>query len=592
MILPLNASAGELSITSILRDRPHKKYVETFQKYCARSTMHMTGLGLDKAIERFDYYESPRLLLLRQKYSPSNVDFYSRLHRPIDKIFNAKGGSVNYLLPESQRKAFAQSLSDVYAGYSMRRWIETFWLPAYQYDPMGLILMEVGNEKTYPTYISSMAIWDVPKPIGRTFEYIVIKLDKKDRTSNLLQYQDTNPTATKAESGYYRVIDDAFDYTIKWDGGVATIIEDESYPNFYGKVPACTASNIWDNVKQFYISPDDTTLDIADQHLRNRSVLVMFELHHGFPLNWQYAGRCMKCSGTGKISADNCDSCNGTGKESKKDVSKLILLPFPKSKDDPIIDKPGGTVEAAIDSWQEMKLTIEQQYKEAHYATWGTNQIEDSNHQTATGRFIDVQPVNDKLGKFSDAAEWMETWITNNIGEFEYPNSYIGCEINYGRRYLVEPPDMIAEKLQNAVKGKMSYSYMKTLYFQWVDSEYSGDEMTRLRLTMEFKLDPSPFMTVLECKDAFANSEIDYYKKLYLGQFIETLPNNWYFINTFEKLEAQFTAWILAKMATMMPIESEKETKTKGNESKKEDESEDENESEDSDDDETETETE
>ena len=82
------------------------------------------------------------------------------------------------------------------------------------------------------------------------------------------------------------------------------------------------------------------------------------------------------------------------------------------------------------------------------------------------------------------------------------------------------------------------------------------------------------------------------YKKLYLGQFIETLPNNWYFINTFEKLEAQFTAWILAKMATMMPIESEKETKTKGNESKKEDESEDENESEDSDDDETETETE
>jgi hypothetical protein len=513
--------------------------------------MHMTGLGLDKAIERFDYYESPRLLLLRQKYSPSNVDFYSRLHRPVDKIFNAKGGSINYLLPDSEKKVFTAKMQDVHAGYSIKRWIETFWLPAYQYDPMGLILMEVGNDSTYPTYICSQDIWDVPKPVGRGFEYVVFKLPNKTNTENLLGYTETNTNRMNAVTGYYRVIDDAFDYTIKWENGVATIIEDETYPNFYGKVPACTTSNIWDNVKQFYVSPDNNTLAIADQHLRSRSVLVMFELHHGFPLNWQYAGRCMKCSGTGKISGDTCDSCNGTGKESKKDVSKLILLPFPKSKDDPIIDKPGGTVEAAIDSWQEMKLTIEQQYKEAHYATWGTNQIEDSNHQTATGRFIDVQPVNDMLGKYSDAAEWVETWITNKIGEFDYPNSYKGCEINLGRRYLVEPPDVIAEKLQRAIQGKMSYSYMKTLYFQWVDSEYSGDEMTRLRLTMEFKLDPAPFMSVLEAQKAFIGSEIDYYKKLYFGQWLETLPSNWYFVSNFETLNTQFTQWVEGKMAEM-----------------------------------------
>jgi hypothetical protein len=551
MILPLTAANGELSITSILRDRPHKKYVEEFQAYCAKTTMHMTGLGLDKAIERFDYYESPRLLLLRQKYSPSNVDFYSRLHRPIDKIFNAKGGSINYLLPDSEKKVFAAKMQDVHAGYSIKRWIETFWLPAYQYDPMGLILMEVGNDKTYPTYICSQDIWDVPKPVGRGFEYVVFKLPNKTATENLLGYTETNTNRMNAVTGYYRVIDDAFDYTIKWENGVATVIEEETYPNFYGKVPACTTSNIWDNVKQFYVSPDNNTLDIADQHLRSRSVLVMFELHHGFPLNWQYAGKCMKCNGTGKISSDTCDSCNGTGKESKKDVSKLILLPFPKSKDDPIIDKPGGTVEAAIDSWQEMKLTIEQQYKEAHYATWGTNQIEDSNHQTATGRFIDVQPVNDMLGKYSDAAEWVETWITNHKGEFDYPNSYKGCEINLGRRYLVEPPDVIAEKLQKAIQGKMSYSYMKTLYFQWVDSEYSGDEMTRLRLTMEFKLDPAPFMSVLEAQTAFVGSEIDYYKKLYFGQWLETLPPNWYFVSNFETLNTQFTQWVKGKMAEM-----------------------------------------
>jgi len=223
MILPLTAERG-LSITSILRDRPHKKYVEEFQTYCAKTTMHMTGLGLDKAIERFDYYESPRLLLLRQKYSPSNVDFYSRLHRPIDKIFNAKGGSINYLLPDSERKVFAAKMQDIHAGYSIKRWIETFWLPAYQYDPMGLILMEVGNDKTYPTYICSQDIWDVPRPVGRGFEYVVFKLPNKTATENLLGYTETNTNRMNAVTGYYRVIDDSFDYTIKWENWYATVI--------------------------------------------------------------------------------------------------------------------------------------------------------------------------------------------------------------------------------------------------------------------------------------------------------------------------------------------------------------------------------
>jgi len=92
---------------------------------------------------------------------------------------------------------------------------------------------------------------------------------------------------------------------------------------------------------------------------------------------------------------------------------------------------------------------------------------------------------------------------------------------------------------------------MKTLYFQWVDSEYSGDEMTRLRLTMEFKLDPAPFMSVLESQSAFVGSELDYYKKLYFGQWLETLPSNWYFVSNFETLSNQLTEWVQTKVGEM-----------------------------------------
>ena len=87
MILPLT---GEYSVTSILRDRPNKKYVQEVKDYTWHLTMHTTGKGLNKAIKKFDYYESSRLLLLRQQYSPSNEDFFARLHRPVDKIFSAK----------------------------------------------------------------------------------------------------------------------------------------------------------------------------------------------------------------------------------------------------------------------------------------------------------------------------------------------------------------------------------------------------------------------------------------------------------------------------------------------------------------------
>lgn len=553
MILPLTADNGEISVTSILRDRPNKKYVDKCQQYGEKLTMHMTGEHLDKYLSLIDYYESPRLLKLRQLYSPPNTDFFSRLHRPIDKIFNAKGGSTNYILPKEMKDELIYKLTDVHHGYSLRKWIETFWLPASWYDPMGIILMEVGYDESYPAYYCVQDLYEFPRPKGRKFDYLIIKTDRKYKADSNVPEDITKQVGSGA--GYYRVIDDEKDRLIKWDGGVATEIEEETYPNYFGEVPAITCGYVWDNVHQRYTTPDEDVIPIADQHLRSRSVLVMFELHHGFPLSWQYAGVCPTCNGTTKVSGDPCPSCNGTGKESKKDVSKMTLLPFPVDKNDPIIDKPGGVVETAVNSWQEMKVTIDRQFKEAHYARWGTHQIEDSSHETATGRFIDVQPVNDGLGKCSDAAEFVEKWITDKLGYFYFGDAYGGSEINLGRRYLIETPDIIAEKLQKAIQQKMSYSYLKNMYLQWIDSEYSGDEMMRQRLIMEFKLDPLPFTSISEARNLFID-ERDYQKKLYFGQWLETLPPNWYISNNYEGWESKFNDWIDEKIASQ-PKEKE-----------------------------------
>jgi hypothetical protein len=552
MILPLKAPKGELSVNSLMIEKTYLKYTKEVQEYSNHLRMHMRGIGLKKAIEKFDYYESPRQLRLRQKYSPSNEDFFARIHRPYDKIFTAKGGSTNFIMPDSTKKKYIEKITNIKDGLSVRKWVETYWADTNFYDPMGMVFMEVGNNETYPTYITVDTVYQMPRPKGKKFEWLILKEDKRKYFNEGTTGMQLEQWLSADVGQYYRVIDDASDRVIKWDGTNATVIDE--YPNYYGFVPAYPMGYKWDTIHERYASPDDPIIPIADQYLRNRSVLVMFELHHGFPMTWMYESNCPTCNGNTKVKGDPCPSCNGTGKDSKREVSKMMLIPFPTSKDMPVIDKPGGIVEAAVDSWQEMKLTISEQYKEAHYATWGTHQIEDSSaNATATGRFIDVQPVNDKLTIHSEAAETLLMWIYDRVGQFYFESSYEKSEVNLGRRYLIETPDAISDKLQKAIGKKMSYSYLKNMYFQWVDSEYSGDEMMRRKLTMEFKLDPAPFMTVQEAKQAFTNP-LDYYKKMYYGQWLETLKENWYIASDFDTLLKQFNEWTLTQLKAEQTI--------------------------------------
>lgn len=525
-------------ITAILLKNPYAERMEQIKKYASKLIMHNTGKGKSKFIEQMDYFEKPELLLLRQKYSPSNEDFFSRLHRPLDKIFNAKGGSSNYYLPDSQKPRLLEMLKNVSDGYNIRKWVETFWLPSYNYDPMGLIFMEVADGVTYPTYKCSLDIYTYPPSKGRDLKYVIFKAEK--RNNDGLEY--------------YRVVDDTYDYLIKWNGAQAVIVKDETYTNYFGKVPAITIGDLYDNVKGFFISPDDDIVDIADQYLRDRSVLTMFTLHHGFPLRWAYKSDCPTCKGTGKISADNCPSCNGSGNKSKYDVAETITIPVPQSKDDPMLaPNIAGYVTPPIETWVQMAESIDAKYKDAHYATWGTHQMEDSSNQTATGRFIDVQPVNERLYKYSDSGEFVEKWITDMIGQFNFEGSYNGCEVNYGRRYLIESPDDIWKKYQNArEKGVASIGSLNNMLIQYIQSEYQSDSIEQLRQLKMMKLEPFVHMTIDQAKLNVTNIS-DYYKKLYFSNWLNTLAPNDLIVKDLAALNTMLDAYVAPMIAAYEP---------------------------------------
>jgi hypothetical protein len=313
-------------------------------------------------------------------------------------------------------------------------------------------------------------------------------------------------------------------------------------------VPAITNGSTYDPVGKCYVSPDHDIIDIADQHLRDRSVLTMFKLHHGFPIKWLYASDCPTCNGSKKLNGKPCPSCSGTGKKSKYDVAETIMAPFPK-QGDPIISDYAGYITPPVDSWNKMDDTIAELYKVAHYALWGTNQMEDSESaqpQTATGRFIDVQPVNDRLNGYADAAEYVEAWITDRVGQFNF-KSYKGCEIIYGRRFLIETPDEVAKKFQEAKKANSPYLALRYLYMQWLQSEFQADSVELGRQIKLFQLDYWPLLTMDEAK-AVVEDPADMLRKLYFPQWVESLQQNDLITKTLDVLRGMRDAYMEGKI--------------------------------------------
>jgi hypothetical protein len=60
-------------------------------------------------------------------------------------------------------------------------------------------------------------------------------------------------------------------------------------------------------------------------------------------------------------------------------------------------------------------------------------------------------------------------------------------------------------------------------------------------------------MTIQEAQKAFTDPK-EYYKKLYFGQWIESLPENWYISSNYVTLQSQLDAFVDEKMKAAPPV--------------------------------------
>jgi len=494
--------------------------------------MHVNGIGVADYLDSIQNYENSDQLELRRKYAKSNKALFSAILRPIDKIFSAKGGGRSYELSPNKIKDFKSVLSDVVDDLSLQKWIETYWKDKFITDPNGLIVIEHDGQDAYPTYksINSIRKYQIN---GQSVDWIVFE-PVKVKVNNTDVY-------------YVRVYDDTEDKMYKYTGNnIDSLIEieDETYGNPWGKVPAILISNITDTLNGYKRSPIYEELELGDEYLLQASIKSIYKFKQGYPITWMYKTACKTCMGTRELNGSTCPTCKGTGYDLNRDVSDIKLIDPPEHSDEPTLTDVAGHIQPDLATWVQMNDELQLLRSAMEFSHWGTFFVREK-EKTATEVFVNIQPVNERLNMYADSAELIETLVTNFLGEYYYGSAYKGSSIHYGRRYLIETPDQLIKQYIEGREKKLSPTLLNYLLIQYYQTEFSNDFASQMRFINMLKIEPFPHNSIGDVL-SMDISEDDKKAKIYFGEWERTLSEDDQ-TKTLEELKKSFIKYLKSK---------------------------------------------
>lgn len=526
-------------IKEIILKNPNKHAVQAAVKNHDLLNMHVNGVGAKEFISKIKKYENKAQKEIHDLLLEPNKGLYSSVLNPTNKVFSAKGGARRYNInSDAQKRDFKELISNVAHGLSTRNWLQKKIFNKYITDPNGILFIEVSEDgtKANPTFKSSNSIHDI-KFTGQKVEYVIFKPIKDEQIK---------------DKSYYRVVDDVADYWIDVErlseNTTITINEEKTLQNYFGKCPAMVVSDIFDNVSDIKNSFISDTLEKASKFFIDNTVHTVHKLLHGFSKYWEYGRECLSCNGDGVLKnsegqKEKCNVCDGSGYRQFGDVTDKIILPFPTDKEDPILTKLSGFESPDIAIWQEYKKDIQEHKEDIYYTLWNTSFVRGQKSKTATESVLDVQPINEKLHTISDNFERLESFVTDMLGVFYYPNTYQGCSINYGRRYLVEGADVVFEKLTKAIKNKMPVAFILNIAKEYIQSLYANNEIEIAVQLKLLEIEPFPFLSIQEVKTIDVEDE-EYKKKVFFQEWLKTKTDAEKMLMTKEDLTKNFQQFI------------------------------------------------
>lgn len=522
----------DITLKRIIEKNPASQLLAEAMKDASLLNAHITGAGLSTIIRSDDYFEDDQKKNLRQKYARSNRDLFARIHRPIDKVFTAKGGSVIYNLPEVQEKKLGAYLVTIRYGMSLRRWVKSMALPAYQIDPMGVIFMELDAQRNpYPTYRATSDIFSY-KLNGRKLDYIIFKISADD--VRLAGQNMGLPDVTlddifyrlpslQGKPKFLRVVDDVSDRIFKLDeGGAYTEITELSLPNYWMYVPGLIVSDLIKYNSQCFQSPDADIVELANDFLTDCSVFNIWKKLHGFPKAWRTKTSCSTCMGSGQVRGVECRDCGGTGNKKKATVRDELIVPIPDDGKMPTAF--GGYITPDISGWKLMRDEMTALEDMMFMTSWGTimkRPSDTAKPETATSEFINAQAINERLPDFTAWAETIETFVITACGQIMFNQNYQGPSVNYGNRFIIEGPDVIWNKYADARAEGAPQATLDGLLRDYYESRYEGSPMDLGKALKLMKVEPWTHLTIAEVQTTSA-LQIDKIAKTYFGEWVST----------------------------------------------------------------------
>lgn len=530
------------------------------REYSNKCLRNIDGVKYLEYLEHINNYENEGQYKARKKLAISNKYLSEELLRPTDNAFNAKGGSKNYKFKSNEEDnslKLIDKLANVTNGLTLSEYIKDEWFNRHLTDPNGLIFMEESKEgeerKTYPTYKSIQYIRNYQQE-GMFVNWVIFEPHEE-----IEQTIDNKPIKIKI----FYAVDEKFYYIYKIVN--KELILKEKIKHSFDKVPAILCSNLINNVNGMKISPIDAQIELMDKYLISNSVLSISEFIHNYPVQWKYTDPCNQCNGTGKVNAyeirqgetsTECKSCNGSGKEVRKDVTDILELRPPK-KDDQKIDPPGGYIYMPTEPWELMTKSVDRSGELIFFSHWGTTVSKDAKNETATGRFLDAQPINNRLNDYSISIEKTHTALANFIGVYYFPKTFDRSFIQYGRRYLIETPDQIWEKYLKAKNEQAPDTTLDILLNQYLESEYRENEQMLLYEKKKTQLEPFIHQTKEQVRNSLYISDFDKAKKEYFNEWCKHKQINEITVTKLDKLQIDLDSYINEKLKENGKIRNE-----------------------------------
>lgn len=510
----------------------------------------ITGEGFhEELINKIEGLESDVRSIARKKYSKDIRDVFQRINKKRDNVFQANGGSEEIKIEEGEfRRSFIEALNNFKGGKSITKYLSEYFFRQLDTDPNGLIFLEYKTEpelKIYPTYksINDIRHYDAD---GQKVSYVIFEPKKKINEIDKSYFLE------------WRVVDSQTDWTIKQIGSTFVVDTEKTFTHEFGEAPGIVLSEYLKIGEKARLSPMTPVIEIAKDFARDKSILTIYKFQNGFPKNWQYVTQCRSCHGTAKTKdGKNCSACGGTGILQKKDVTDMINLQPPKEGDPILAPNVAGFISPDLETWKQYKEDLRDFEMIMDDTIWGTDRYQQSKgagKETATGRFIDVQPVSNELNRLTDNVEWVHNTLANWVANLIIPTKQKEEKVfhkSYGRRFIIESPDVILEKYQNAKKAGDGTTILDKLLHEFILSKYKTDPFMQERMLKKAMLEPYIHYSIETVNDIFGADEA--FKKAIFGDFWQSVDIS----QDFTKLAEQFKTYTYERISSRRPLSVE-----------------------------------